>query len=156
MLENKNKQLIKNTYYAANPRIVFTSKLLIKPGGKDPISNLNKSMVIYQFSSCWKASYVGLTTRHLRERIKQHVPKSVEKFCFSKKKDCISVKVLNASKRSSIVENLVNNSTCANSYNINRFKMIKNCINVFKLIKIEAICILLRKPLLCRQKYFGF
>ena len=39
MLENKIRQLIKNTYYAANPRIVFTSKPLLSPGGKDPISN---------------------------------------------------------------------------------------------------------------------
>ena len=50
MLENKIRQLIRNTFYAANPRIVFTSKLLLTPGGKDPISNLNKSIVIYQIS----------------------------------------------------------------------------------------------------------
>ena len=45
MLEKKIRQLIKDTYYAANPRIVFTSKPLLTPGGKDPISNLNKSQV---------------------------------------------------------------------------------------------------------------
>ena len=37
MLEKKIRQLIRNTYYAANPRIVFTSKPLLTPGGKDPI-----------------------------------------------------------------------------------------------------------------------
>ena len=50
MLETKVKQLIRTTYYAANERIIFTSKQLITPGGKDPIPDLNKSMVICQFS----------------------------------------------------------------------------------------------------------
>ena len=156
MLEKKIRQLVRNTYYAAKPRIVFTSKPLITPGGKDPISKLNNSMVIYQYSCCCTASYIGLTTRHLRKRIKEHIPKCVENFCLSDKKDDIPVKVLNASKRSSISEHLVNNPTCANNYNIDRFKIIKICSNVFDLIKLEAICILLRKPVLCKQKDFDY
>ena len=35
-------------------------------------------------------------------------------------------------------------------------KIIKNCNNVFDLIKLEAICILLRKPVLCKQKDFDY
>ena len=156
MLEKKIKQLIRNTYYAAIPRIVFTSKPLLRPGGKNPVSNLNKNMVIYQYSCCCKASYIRLTTRHLRKRIKEHVSKCVENFCFSDKKYDILVKVINASKRSSIAEHLISNSTSANSYIVNRFKTIKNCSNVFDLIKLEAICILLRKPALCKQKDFDY
>ena len=38
MLDNKIRQLVRNTYYAANPRIVFISKSLITPGNKDPVS----------------------------------------------------------------------------------------------------------------------
>ena len=104
MLEKKIRQLVRNTYYAANPRIVFTSKPLITLGGKDPVSKLNKSMVIYQYSCCCTASYIGLKTRHLRKRIKEHIPKCVENFCLSDKKDDIPVKVLNSSKRLSILE----------------------------------------------------
>ena len=48
ILENKIKQLIRNTYYAANPRIVYTTKPLLTPGCKDPVSNFNKCMIIYQ------------------------------------------------------------------------------------------------------------
>ena len=48
MLENKIRQLIRITFYAGNSRIVFTSKPLLTPGGKDQIKNLNKSMVICQ------------------------------------------------------------------------------------------------------------
>ena len=96
MLENKIRLLIRNTYYAANPRIVFTSKPLLTSSGKDPISNLNKSRVIYQFSFC-KAIYIGLTTRYLRKRIKEYVPKSVMNFLLFRNKDDKPVKVLNAS-----------------------------------------------------------
>ena len=39
---------------------------------------------------------------------------------------------------------------------MNRFRIIKNCNNVFDLIKLEAICILLRKPVLCKQKDFDY
>ena len=45
-------------------------------------------------------------------------------FCLDKKDD-IPAKVLNASKRSSIAEHLINNPTSANNYNINRFKLLK-------------------------------
>ena len=47
ILEKKNKHLIRNTYYAANLRIVFTSKTLLTTGNKDPVSNFNKSMKTY-------------------------------------------------------------------------------------------------------------
>ena len=96
-----------------------------------------------------------MTTRRLRKRIKDHAPKSVESFWFSEKKDDIWVIVLNASKCSSIAEHLVINSTCAKSYNLNRFKIVKTCSNVFDLIKLESICILLKKLVLCKQKKFG-
>ena len=118
ILENKIKQLIRNTYYAANPRIVYTTKPLLTPGCKDPVSNFNKCMIIYQYSCCCTASYIGFPARQLRKRIKEHVPKIVDKFCYLDKKDGILAKVLNASKCSSIAEHLVINPMCANSYNI--------------------------------------
>ena len=42
-----------------------------------------------------------------------YVPKSVENFCCSDKKDGITAKVLIASRRLSIAEHLVYNQTCA-------------------------------------------
>ena len=47
-------------------------------------------------------------------------------------------------------------SKCANSYSMNKFKIIKTSNNVFDLIKLEVICILLRKPVLCQQKDFDY
>ena len=56
-----------------------------------------------------------------------------------------SVRVVNASKRSAISEHLVNNSHCASNYSLNRFKIIKNCFSISVLIKLEAICIYIKK-----------
>ena len=98
-------------------------------------------MVIYKYSCYCKANYTRLTTRHQRKRIKEHITKSVDKFSFSEKKDSIPVKVLNASKRLFIKEHLFNNSTCANSFNLIRLKILKLSVMFFDLIKLEAICI---------------
>ena len=75
------RQLISNNYYAASPRTVFTSKLQLKPSGKNPISCCCK------LSCCYKASYIALTTRQPKND-KEQVSKSVKSYCFSyKKKD---------------------------------------------------------------------
>ena len=67
-----------------------------------------------------------------------------------------SVRVVNASKRSAIAEHLVNNTNCASNYNMNRCKIIKNCFSISDFIKLKAVCILIRKPKLCKQKDFYY
>ena len=59
-------------------------------------------------------------------------------------------------KRSSIAEHLVKNPDCSKKFGLERFKIIKNCYNISDLIKLEAICILLRKPKLCKHKDFDY
>lgn len=51
---------------------------------------------------------MGLTTRQLREKTKEHNPMSIENFFLSEKKDNIRIKVLNGSKCQSIAERFVN------------------------------------------------
>ena len=64
--------------------------------------------------------------------------------------------MVNASKISANTEHLVNKSDCASNYNLKRFKTIKNCFSISDLIKLEAICILMRKPKLCKHKDFDY
>ena len=154
--EKNIKHIVRSSYFAAKPRIIFTSTPLLIPGGKDPIPKLKQSMVVYQFDCFCKASYIGMTSRQLIKRVKEHIPKSIESYCNSKGKETKSTQVANASKRSSIAEHLVKHPTCANNYNRDRFKIINRCKNVFDLIKLEAIYILLRKPILCKHKDFDY
>ena len=76
-------------------------------------------------------------------------------FCMSNTKTK-PIRVINASKRSANAEHLVNNLDCASNYNLKRFKIIKNCFNISDLVKLEAICILSRKPKLCKHKDFDY
>ena len=87
---------------------------------------------------------------------KEHVLKCFEDFCKISNKENKSVRVVNASKRSAIAEHLVNNSNFAKNYNLNRLRIIKNCFSISYLIKIKAICILIRNPKLCKQKDFDY
>ena len=63
ILEKIIKHLIRNTYYAANSRIVLSTKPILTPDDKDPVSNFIKSMIVYQYSYCFTASYIRLSTR---------------------------------------------------------------------------------------------
>ena len=40
--EKNIKQVIRNLYFTAKPQIIFMSRPLLTPGGKDPISKLKK------------------------------------------------------------------------------------------------------------------
>ncbi len=87
-------------------------------------------MVIYQFNCYCENSYIGLTTRQLKKRVKEHVPACIDKFLKiseEKEKENKSVKVMNAVKRSAVAEHLVFNQKCAENYNLEKFKIIKTC-----------------------------
>ena len=79
-LEKNIKQVTRSTYFAAKPRVIFTSNPLLTPAGKDLIPKFDKSMVIYQYKCYCDSSYIGLTSRQLKKRIKEHVPKCVQNY----------------------------------------------------------------------------
>ena len=97
-----------------------------------------------------------MTSRRFGNRIKEHIPKRIDEFCKTSNKENKSIRVVNASKRSAIAEHLVDNLDCTSSYNLKIFKSIKDCFNIFDFIKFEAICILIRKPKLCKHKNFDY
>ena len=65
-----------------------------------------------------------MTSRQFGKRIKEHIPKIINEFCMSNKKTK-SLRVINASNRSAMAEQLVNNLHCACNYNLKRFKINK-------------------------------
>ena len=96
-----------------------------------------------------------MTSRQFGIRIKEHISECIDEFCMSNKKSK-SARVVNATKWFAIAEHLVNNLDCAGSYNLKRFKITKNCFQISDLIKLEANCILLRRPTLCKPKNFDY
>ena len=84
----KIRQLKRNTYYVANPKIVLR-RTTITPGGNDQKFNFYKSMVIYKLSCCCKLNYIRLTTKYLRKNIKEHTVNSVHNFFLLKERKII-------------------------------------------------------------------
>ena len=80
IIEKNINQLISKAYHSAKPRVIFISRPLIRFGGKDPISEFKKSMVVYQFNCFCEDSYIEMTSRQFGKRIKEHIPKSIEYF----------------------------------------------------------------------------
>ena len=85
--EKNIKQIIRSSYFAAKPRIIFTSTPLATPGGKDPIPKLKKSIAVYQFDCFCKTSYIGMTSRQLIKKVRKHIQKSIESYSNSEEKE---------------------------------------------------------------------
>ena len=64
--------------------------------------------------------------------------------------------VVNATKKSSIAEHIINNTKCANNYDSSRLKILNNCNNFIDLVRMEAISIFLNKPELYKKEEFGY
>ena len=65
-LEKGIKQLTGTIFFAAKPRVTFTSSPFLTPKGKYRISKSNKNMVIYQFECYCDNSFIGITSRQLK------------------------------------------------------------------------------------------
>ena len=59
-----------------------------------------------------------MTSRQFGKRIKEHISKSIDDFCKISYKENKSKGVVNALKRSTITEHLVNNLDCASNYKL--------------------------------------
>ena len=63
IIEKNVNQIITKSYHSAKSRVIFLSSPLIRPGGKDPISEYWKSMVVYQLNCFGEDSYIRMTSR---------------------------------------------------------------------------------------------
>ena len=155
LFEKKIQDLTQLTFNHIKPRVVFVSKPVLSLQLKDPIPYLDKSCIIYKFNCFCERSYIGQTSRHFKTRIREHLPKCVTNFMKEKTNNKTKA-VINAAKRSSIAEHLINNTDCANNYLLSRFEVMSHCNNVVDLVRLEAISIFLKKPELCKQKEFDY
>ena len=67
-------------YFADKPRVIFTSKPLVTQNDKGSIPNFDKAMVVYQLKCYCENSYIGLTSRQVNKRVKEHIPACVAIF----------------------------------------------------------------------------
>ena len=75
--ERVNRRLfraIRSTFASATLKSWFTTSALFSLNLKDKVPSHDQSMVVYSFSCCCAAEYIGRTTRRLSQRIREHHP----------------------------------------------------------------------------------
>ena len=73
-IHQRLSQSLNRTFKTANLRCCFSTSPLIVLNLKDKLPVHDQSMLVYSFSCCCAAEYVGRTTRCLSKRIKEHHP----------------------------------------------------------------------------------
>ena len=71
------KTAVKRCYFAVEPRIVHTTRLVLPAAQKNVIPASHQNKIVYQFLCHCDSRYVGRTSQKLQQRIKQHVPKTI-------------------------------------------------------------------------------
>ena len=74
---NQINKAIASCSHAVNPRVVYSTRVMLPSAEEDSVPTTQKGCVVYQFSCRCEAPYVGRTAQRLADRIKQHVPTSI-------------------------------------------------------------------------------
>ena len=148
---------VKRCFFSVEPRVIFTTRQLLPATKKDVLPSHHHSNVIYQFVCHCDSGYVGRTSQLLEERIKQHVPKSINNSPASHNRQSLS-RSCKANihpqqfHESAIGQHLPDNAQCALHYNNKKFSILARGRSSFHLSALEAIFIKSLNHLLCKQK----
>ena len=75
--EKQITSAVKRCFFSVEPRVIFNTRHLLPAIKKDVLPSHHHSNVIYHFVCHCDSRYVGCTSQHLEERIKQHVPRPI-------------------------------------------------------------------------------
>ena len=85
LIEKKIVDITTRWHFSVNPRVLFTSKPIFQRSGKDPMTPEEKSFGVYKFKCYCESSYIGPTSRYLKTRIKENVPKCITSYISDRK-----------------------------------------------------------------------
>ena len=161
--EKQITSAVKRCFFSVEPRVIFNTRHLLPAIKKDVLPSHHHSNVIYHFVCHCDSRYVGCTSQHLEERIKQHVPRPIairQSSCFAQPPK--SFPLLQGNTRpqqfheSSIGQHLLDNAQCALHYSNEKFSILARGRSSFRLSALEATFIKSLNPLLCKQKEFVY
>ncbi|CAH8529987.1 unnamed protein product [Dicrocoelium dendriticum] len=155
--QRRLKSAVARVYPAAEPVLIYTTNRIPTPSVKPPLSLSSRLHILYQFTCICKAEYVGMTERHLRVRITEHIPAWVSKNV----SQMTTSTTLNAQPRkrnevpykqpaSSIARHLLADNHCVDP--VRAFRVIYTSMNPLTLRYAEAVAIKQLGPTLCVQK----
>lgn len=145
-LRQKLCSSVQEAFFAADPKLVFSSQPIGVRSLKDRIPVDRRSHVIYEFQCKCSSTYVGRTERRLASRVAEHLPRWLREKRNSR-----------ASAASAITRHaqqcpLFDPSADPLSY----FSVLASSPSAFALRILEAIFILRKRPPLCKQKEFVY
>jgi hypothetical protein len=137
---------LRRTFSTATLRSWFTTMPMLRLSLKDKLPVHSQNMIVYSFSCCCAAEYVGKTTRQLAKRMKEHHPAWLQTG---------NRKVIT----SAIVGHLADSGHTVNPSTAFRvlYKAPRNLpkfVQKGHIAAAEAVAIRLRNPILCCQKRF--
>ena len=127
--------------------VIFTTVKAFSGRVKDDLPTTSQSSVIYEYTCRCNRAYVGKTTQHLGERIKQHIPDRL--FVNLRGKPAVAT-----AGDSAITRHLRESEDCLHLDRRNSFKIIAKARHSQHLDVLEALYIRNRSPELCQQKSF--
>ena len=160
--EKQVKAAVSNCFFAVEPRIIFKTKELVPVTKKDVLPAHQQSNVMYEYSCHCDSRYVGRTSQRLRDRINQHIPKSIRSANSILKRSLpprackFSTPTPTQTCDSAIGLHLLLNASCAKHYHQDRFRILARGRSSFHLAVLESIFIKTSNPDLCRQKEFVY
>ena len=138
---------IRSTFASATLKSWFTTSTLFSLNLKDKIPSQDQSMVVYSFSCCCAAEYIGRTTRRFSQRIREHHPAWLRT---GENKFITSSVVAHLGNTNHIVEP-TRSFRVIYQAPLNQPKFTRQRI----LAAAESIAIRQRQPVLCLQKQFA-
>ena len=120
--ENQITSAVKRCFFSVEPRVIFTTRLLLPATKKDVLPSHHCSNFIYQFVCHCDSRYVGRTFQRVEERIKQHVPRSIANPPASHNRQSLSRSCMGNFRpqqfhESAIGQHLLDNAQCTLHYN---------------------------------------
>ena len=150
LFENQIRNKIKLCFPAAEVRVIYSTRSLMKFHLKVAVPTLLRSKVIYQFQCSCGKEYVGRTAQRLTDRIAQHVPAMIRNPKLKKNRPNPT------NQKSAIAKHLCESSACADLYSNEWFSVLDMARSTFHLATLEATYISSLNPILCRQKQFVY
>ena len=152
---------VSSCYPNVNVRVVLASRRILPSARKDVLPIHMNSNVIYKFVCHCDKWYIGSTSRRLKTRLREHVPKCVLTTMSNpgeapNSNPKLSLACQRAIKKSSVAEHLMSNKECLEHYDDDRFTIIARGRNDYHLIVLESMFIMSLEPSLCKMQQFDY
>ena len=152
---------VSSCYPDVKVRAVLASRRILPPSRKDVLPIHMNSNIIYKFVCHCDKWYIGSTSRRLKTRLSEHVPKCVKTALSNPNEGPnanpkLQLARQRAAKKSSVAEHLMNNTECLKHYQDDRFTILARGRNDYHLIVLESMYIMSLEPALCKMQQFDY